>query len=397
MGIVIFFAVISVLSIGSFGKFDRNTIIETNLANLRNKESMTKGSGYLSKYLDEIFQRFLTPVALLTPSEDAAEKIAKKLRIEQQQPDVAKLISTVNTIHQFVPDNQEEKIAILKDIERILPKRLLHRLPLAEQQRVQTFLRPESMHSFTQRDLPHLILDRFTEKDHSVGKLVLVEPPLASTNWSGQELNEFVRILRTTGDEVAQQRVPVAGGLPVVSDMIEAITQDGPKATIFAFLSVVVLIIVLFRKPSIVALTLFALVLGNLWLFGFILGTGFKINFLNFIALPITFGIGIDYGVNVFHRYLHEPKKDILKVIRETGGAVALCSLTTITGYCSLIIARNQAFVSFGILAVIGEVTSLFAAVIALPALIIVLQQRRQRNTGEVDVAREATLSYSGK
>ncbi|HTL11038.1 MAG TPA: hypothetical protein VL588_01040, partial [Bdellovibrionota bacterium] len=52
-------------------------------------------------------------------------------------------------------------------------------------------------------------------------------------------------------------------------------------------------------------------------------------------------------------------------------------SLTTILGYSSLIIARNQAFVSFGVLAVIGEITSLAAAVVALPALLLMLQRLR--------------------
>ena len=111
-------------------------------------------------------------------------------------------------------------------------------------------------------------------------------------------------------------------------------------------------------------------------MFGWVLLTDFKINFLNFIALPITFGIGVDYGVNIFHRYLHEPSKDILKCVRETGGAVGLCSFTTIIGYSSLLIAQNQAFVSFGVLAVLGEVTSLVAAIISIPALLLWLQRR---------------------
>jgi predicted RND superfamily exporter protein len=180
-----------------------------------------------------------------------------------------------------------------------------------------------------------------------------------------------VRVIRDTADRVSGKRVPVAGGLPVTSDMIAAISRDGPKATLFAFGAVVVLVSLLFRRLRIVSLMLFALVIGNLWLFGFILGTGFKINFLNFIALPITFGIGVDYGVNIFHRYLHEPSRDILKVIRETGAAVGLCSFTTIIGYSSLLIAGNQAFVSFGVLAVFGEVTTLLSAILSLPAFLI--------------------------
>ena len=98
-----------------------------------------------------------------------------------------------------------------------------------------------------------------------------------------------------------------------------------------------------------------------------------RINFLNFIALPITFGIGIDYGVNVFSRYLLErrnkpPPEASLAAIASTGGAVVLCSLTTIIGYTSLLFARNGAMISFGRVAILGEVTCLFAALFVLPA-----------------------------
>ena len=34
----------------------------------------------------------------------------------------------------------------------------------------------------------------------------------------------------------------------------------------------------------------------------------FKLNFLNFIALPITFGIGVDYAVNIVQRYVRDAR-----------------------------------------------------------------------------------------
>jgi predicted RND superfamily exporter protein len=49
---------------------------------------------------------------------------------------------------------------------------------------------------------------------------------------------------------------------------------------------------------------------------------------------------------------------------------VTLCSLTTIIGYSSLVVARNQALVSFGLLAGLGEVACLAAALLALPAVL---------------------------
>ena len=93
-------------------------------------------------------------------------------------------------------------------------------------------------------------------------------------------------------------------------------------------------------------------------------------SFFNFVALPITFGIGVDYGVNMFQRYKLEGGGSILKVIRNTGGPVGLCSFTTAVGYGSLLLAGNQGFVSFGTLAVAGEVTCVIAAVVSLPAFL---------------------------
>jgi predicted RND superfamily exporter protein len=124
---------------------------------------------------------------------------------------------------------------------------------------------------------------------------------------------------------------------------------------------------------------LFALCIGNFWLAGLIFHFDIKINFLNFVALPITFGIGVDYGVNVFQRYREEGSGSIINVVRNTGGAVALASLTTIIGYGSLLIAGNQAFVSFGLLAVLGELTCVFAAVVTLPAFLRSIDSTRAR------------------
>ena len=50
---------------------------------------------------------------------------------------------------------------------------------------------------------------------------------------------------------------------------------------------------------------------------------------------------------------------------------MALCSLTTIIGYSSLLLAQNRALFLFGLLAVLGEVACLTAAVVALPAWLV--------------------------
>jgi predicted RND superfamily exporter protein len=67
--------------------------------------------------------------------------------------------------------------------------------------------------------------------------------------------------------------------------------------------------------------------------------------------------------------------------VRTTGGAVTLCSMTTIIGYSSLLLAENRALFLFGLLAVLGEVACLTTAVIVMPAFVEWYQARRQPAT----------------
>jgi predicted RND superfamily exporter protein len=131
-----------------------------------------------------------------------------------------------------------------------------------------------------------------------------------------------------------------------------------------------------------------ALLLGVATMTAGSLLAGIKINFFNFVALPTTFGIGVDYLVNVYARYDLERARarpadpalagpgPVERVLWTTGGAVVLCSATTIIGYATLLIADNRALVSFGAFAAIGEITCLAAALVVLPACLALLDRR---------------------
>ncbi|MCM2277935.1 MAG: MMPL family transporter [Oligoflexia bacterium] len=360
------------LTVAAVSMFTRFTpdILETDLNQVRNKESIQRGSAFLNRYLDEIFQRYLSPLVILPNTREEARRIAALLREQQARDGTASFIGTVQTLDDYLPTRQAEKIVLLGQIRKHLPPRIVRRLSESDRAQIDQFLNPAALVPISERDLPALLLDKFTEKDGSRGKLVLVEPPMGGDITSnGQKLLSFIRNLRATADSLVPG-VPIAGTLTVSSDMILSISRDGPKATLFAFVAVVLLVAILFRNFQSMSLVLFSLFLGVIWLAGIILGFSMKINFLNFIALPITFGIGVDYGVNIFQRYREEGVEQILRVIRSTGGAVGLCSFTTIVGFGSLLIAGNQGFVSFGALAVAGELTCVTAAVISLPAFL---------------------------
>src|SRR5205823_10968250 len=163
--------------------------------------------------------------------------------------------------------------------------------------------------------------------------------------WNGRDVFKFEKELRSI--PLPRSDIPLASPLLLFADMLRAIGSDGPRSTLLSLAGVVALVIISFGSArrgrfSDSLNVIGALVIGVIWFLGLAGALSMRLNMLNFIALPITFGIGVDYATNIFQRRRLDAQKSIAECLRTTGGAVALCSLTTIIGYSSLLVARNQ-------------------------------------------------------
>ena len=131
--------------------------------------------------------------------------------------------------------------------------------------------------------------------------------------------------------------------------------RDGPLATFASFSAVAVVVALSTRNRRGTLAVMASLVLGVIWMVGVAAWTGEKLNFLNFIALPITFGIGSEYPFNIYDRS-RLLGGDVTQAVKLHLGAVSLCSYTTIVGYGSLIVADNQDRITHRELAAKGSV-----------------------------------------
>lgn len=281
----------------------------------------------------------------------------------------------------FLPTDTDEKLALLQEI-RELSLDIREKIDDEETiKKIDDNIPPETIEIPTLEDLPDEVALRFAEKDGTRGRIMIVQESDEFSTWDGRYLVRWAEALRSlrTAEGV---RPPLAGRAPVFADMISAVYGDMPKAISAAFLATVVLVLVSFRQRLDSLLCIMALLMGILWMAGTMAGIGMKLNFLNFVAFPITFGNGVDYSINVMRRYRLEQgagtSDPILSAVRRSGGAVVLCSMTTIVGYTSLYVSANQAMNSFGLAMAISEVTCLLAAVLTMPAVMILLSRRRE-------------------
>jgi uncharacterized protein len=320
-------------------------------------------------------------IAILLDDRDEASAVVEQLeKLRKEDPD---LLGAIRTVQDFVPDHQRDKLDVLEEIRDVAP-RLEEYADEEQKELLREHTPPEGLKPIEAEDLPASITRLFTDRQGELGRIVFVEHHEDRNAWDGQYLIEWsdaARSVRLSDGE----RPPVVGQPAIFSDLLDAIFDDGPRAVGVALAATALLLFFTFRHASERLLTLGALLLGILWMAALMAVAGIKLNFLNFVAFPITFGNGVDYGVNVMRRYVQEnevvgdPSRAVTEAVQETGGAVILCSLTTIIGYISLYTSSNKALNSFGAAMAISEITCVVAGVLVVPAA-LAWAHRRRRN-----------------
>ncbi|MEM7434752.1 MAG: MMPL family transporter [Myxococcota bacterium] len=288
-----------------------------------------------------------------------------------------------HSLIEFLPEDADDKVPLLADIRELSLDIREHVDDEETLQKIADNIPPERVVVPTLDDLPDEVALRFAEKDGTRGRIMMVQESDQFSTWDGRYLVNWAGALRTL-KMTNGERPPLAGRAPVFADMISAVYDDMPRAIAAAFLATVLLVLVSFRRRRDSLLSIMALLMGIVWMAGTMAALGMKLNFLNFVAFPITFGNGVDYSINVMRRYRLEEEagndKPVTSAVRRSGGAVVLCSLTTIVGYTSLYVSANQAMNSFGLAMAISEVTCLFAAVLTMPAVMILLARRQAKS-----------------
>lgn len=160
-------------------------------------------------------------------------------------------------------------------------------------------------------------------------------------------------------------------GIQTLTNELKRLVRQSFRISCMMAVAMVILILVIhFRKISLVALTLAPLMVGVIWMLGTMQLLGMDINILNFVATPLIIGIGIDDGVHIVEKYLHRGEKNLAQVLASCAKAVTLTSLTTITGLSSLFLAEYSGFQSLGLSAILGVFYTWLASVILSPILL---------------------------
>jgi uncharacterized protein len=341
--------------------------IERNLQNLTNE---LKGQAELFRDNDRgnaALGKSVAGALALLPSREAADAFCVEVRRRMAEPRFAPVLQGCETVSSIIPTDQEAKLALIQKIHDKLRDRVIARMPADQRPRLRAIKADLAAQTLVgAADVPPSLLDRFRERDGTVGRLAVVTAQPGARLELGPNLIAFTEGVRDI--MVGGKSYDASGENVVFADLLKNIEHEGPVTTAGSLAGVCVLVLIFFRRLRESVEVIAALVTGVVLMGGVAAVLGLKINFFNFIVFPITFGIAVDYGANIVVR-VRERGGDVLGALAEVGPAVALCSWTSIIGYATLLIALNRALQSFGWYAVVGEITSILTALIMLPAL----------------------------
>jgi hopanoid biosynthesis associated RND transporter like protein HpnN len=168
---------------------------------------------------------------------------------------------------------------------------------------------------------------------------------------------------------------PKATGTPVLNYYAtELLRVSYLWAAVWAFVAIVVLILLHFQSFKYLLLTLTPLILAVLWRTGAMVWFGIEFNPANIVTLPLIIGIDVAFGVYIIDRYREDGKLSIFA--GSTGKAIIMSSLTSLFGFSSLLISQFRGMFDIGQLMSLGIAIGLVTAIFILPQILVLLKPR---------------------
>jgi hopanoid biosynthesis associated RND transporter like protein HpnN len=385
--------------------------VDFNPINLRDPNSE---SVQTFKYL--LQSKDTSPMTLAALAETVTDAREKTARFETL-PTVDRVVSVLD----FVPEQQEEKLALIEDLSLILgpqlakfPEQPQHAVRFEALEKLQNivdeqlqreedppvraladalaeFLEHARALDLTRRQtlidqLQTAILGYFPTTLRNLQSSLQAQaitpeglPADITSRWVSkdglyrlqifpkQDLNDLGHLRKFIRE--AQALDPDVTDLPVTYlESMNEVLRAFREAFSAAFGAITLLLLLLLRSVRDTMLVLLPLLLASLFTAAMTVIVNVPVNFANIIVLPLLFGLGVDNGIHMAHRlhYLRSGEHNLLSTSEAKG--VFYGALTTVFSFVSLAFTHHRGTASIGLLLAVGLMLSLVCSLIVLPA-----------------------------
>ncbi len=224
-----------------------------------------------------------------------------------------------------------------------------------------------------QRILPDEIFRKFFARDPKTGEYVAVCYLYPVKRIIEEEdVKKLAWQLRVDGQKLKMV------GLGLMTGRLERMIQKEFKlVTVCIGLALFAFLGLLYRRLGMTIISMIPLVLSLLATISFMIFFKIDFNYVNVVAFPLIIGIGIDDSIHMVYRYYEGGERNVAVMLEQTGRAVLLTSLTTISGFGSLLFTEHTGLMSLGLITSLGIFFCLITSMFILPGLMLFWEHKR--------------------
>lgn len=182
------------------------------------------------------------------------------------------------------------------------------------------------------------------------------------------DLNDLGNMTKFITD--VQAVAPETTDLPIMYwESMKEVISAFQEAIIIALVTIAALLMAIRRSLTDTLLVMTPLILAGLFTMASTVLTGTPINFANIIALPLLLGLGVDNGIHMVEKLHHSLSEDQNIYQSSTARAMFYGALTTASSFAGLAFSPHQGIASMGLVITIGIFWIMTCTFVILPAL----------------------------
>lgn len=358
----------------------------TNISNIPFKNDFRELRGYsdATEFFDYVNKNLgagFNPAVFVADSIADVSKIESALLAEKaasQNAHPSSQIGNILSINNVLPQNVEAHAHRIKQLYDILWSSTLDKAAAKQTpqgKKLRTARKMVKTQPWNQDDIPEIFKRRFLTVDEINPRYIVYtwskgphDADYRAAQWESR-LESVSAQLNDAG--VAHDK---ADETLIISWVYRVVKADGAPLLVVAAAVVLLFLILDFRTPKDVMLLVIPLAVGMLVFVAMLKLLNIDFNMFNMVVIPSVIGIGIDNAVHILHRYKKEGAGSVLFVLKNTGAAALLASVTTAVGFGASIIAHNRGLQSLGYTAMLGIGVTFIAAVFLLPCILSLLE-----------------------
>jgi len=203
--------------------------------------------------------------------------------------------------------------------------------------------------------------------------------------------------------ETEDIKIHVAGRPIVEGTMALLGPADMKKMVPIVLLVITLVLFFMLRSVKSTLLTMAVVFFSTLWIFGLMAAVNIPIYAVSTMIPVMLIAIGVADGIHLYshlHLFLRKnpnatKKEATVDMIQNMWKPVVMTSITTATGFVSLLTSQVYPIKYFGVFTAIGVVLAMVFSLVLIPAGIMIFGLPKVKKTGKNETNKESNLAYN--